>query len=65
MRNGRRQDEIAKLAYDLWERRGQPLGSPEVDWYAAERILGLPDSQEDFSPFSVHLSPEEGAYGEP
>ena len=65
MRNGSRQDEIAKLAYDLWERRGHPLGSPEVDWYAAERILDLPDSQEDFSPFSVHLRPEEGAYGEP
>jgi hypothetical protein len=27
-----RHDEIAKLAYELWERRGHPLGSPEIDW---------------------------------
>ena len=29
----------AKLAYQLWERRGCPFGSPEVDWMAAEAIL--------------------------
>jgi hypothetical protein len=29
----------AKLAYELWERRGYPLGSPEVDWRAAEQAL--------------------------
>lgn len=28
-----------KLAYELWERRGCPLGSPEVDWVAAEQAL--------------------------
>lgn len=27
----------AKLAYELWGRRGCPLGSPEVDWLAAEQ----------------------------
>jgi hypothetical protein len=30
---------MAKLAYELWERRGCPLGSPEVDWLAAEQTL--------------------------
>jgi Protein of unknown function (DUF2934) len=29
----------AKLAYELWERRGCPSGSPEVDWLAAEQAL--------------------------
>lgn len=29
----------AKLAYELWERRGCPLGSPEADWLAAEQAL--------------------------
>ena len=29
-------EEIARLAYELWERRGRPLGSPEIDWYAAK-----------------------------
>jgi hypothetical protein len=32
-------NEIAVLAYDLWERRGRPLWSPEVDWFEAERQL--------------------------
>jgi hypothetical protein len=30
---------IEKLAYELWESRGCPLGSPEVDWYAAAAAL--------------------------
>jgi hypothetical protein len=49
-----RHDEIARLAYELWERRGRPLGSPEVDWYAAESALRVRDSQEQFSLLSVH-----------
>jgi hypothetical protein len=32
-------EDIAKLAYRLWEERGRPLGSPEVDWYQTEREL--------------------------
>ena len=60
-----RHDEIAKLAYELWERRGRPLGSPEIDWHAAENALGVPDSQEQFSLLSVRMEPEEGPYREP
>ncbi|HZU25459.1 MAG TPA: DUF2934 domain-containing protein [Bryobacteraceae bacterium] len=33
--------EIAVLAYALWEKRGRPIGSPEEDWFAAERALKL------------------------
>ncbi len=54
-------EEIARLAYELWERRGRPRGSPEIDWYAAESALGVRDSREEFSPFSLRLAPEEGA----
>ena len=57
-------DEIAKLAYELWQRRGHPLGSPEMDWYAAERALGVRDSREQFY-LSLSLEPEEGSYREP
>lgn len=41
-----RHEFVAKLAYKLWEERGRPLGSPEVDWFAAERAVysGLVDS---------------------
>jgi hypothetical protein len=34
-----RNEFVAKLAYELWEKRGRPLGSPEVDWFAAEQAV--------------------------
>ncbi len=34
-------EEIAVLAYKLWRNRGEPLGSPEVDWERAEATLQL------------------------
>jgi Protein of unknown function (DUF2934) len=34
-----RHNEIEKLAYQLWEERGRPLGSLEEDWFRAEREL--------------------------
>ncbi|MBS1857939.1 MAG: DUF2934 domain-containing protein [Acidobacteria bacterium] len=30
---------IAALAYRLWQERGCPEGSSEIDWYRAERQL--------------------------
>jgi len=36
---GRPQENIAVLAYQLWIERGCPIGSPEDDWYEAERQL--------------------------
>jgi hypothetical protein len=35
--------EIAARAYTLWELRGKPLGSPEVDWYEAKKQLERDD----------------------
>ena len=57
--------EIARLAYELWESRGRPLGSPEMDWHAAESALGVRDSREEFSLPGVRFEPEERAYREP
>ena len=34
-----RHEFVAKLAYKLWEQRGRPVDSPEVDWFAAERAV--------------------------
>jgi hypothetical protein len=34
-----RHEFVAKLAYELWTQRGRPFGSPEVDWFAAERVV--------------------------
>ena len=33
------QEEIARLAYAYWEARGRQHGSPQEDWYRAERDL--------------------------
>ena len=34
-----KQQEIAMLAYTLWEARGCPVGTPEEDWFNAKRAL--------------------------
>ena len=34
-----RHEEVESLAYKLWEERGAPLGTPEVDWFRAEEEL--------------------------
>lgn len=33
------QSQIAAAAYELWQARGCPVGSPEDDWFRAEREL--------------------------
>lgn len=50
-------DAVAKLAYDLWLSRGYPHGSPEEDWYEAERILKHNVDHVETSP-SEEISPE-------
>lgn len=34
-----RHEIVRELAYQHWEKRGRPFGSPEVDWFAAEGAL--------------------------
>ena len=33
------EEDIAALAYELWQARGCPDGSPDEDWYQAVEIL--------------------------
>ncbi len=33
------QQDIAKLAYAIWQKRGSPIGSGEEDWIEAEKQL--------------------------
>jgi hypothetical protein len=37
--NNARTEDIARLAYSLWEARGGGDGSPEEDWLRAEQEL--------------------------
>ena len=32
-------DDIERLAYELWQERGSPQGSPEIDWLKAQRTF--------------------------
>ena len=32
-------EDIARLAYSLWQARGEAPGSPEQDWHQAEELL--------------------------
>ena len=34
-------EEIGQLAHQFWERRGRPCGTPEADWFRAERVLSM------------------------
>jgi hypothetical protein len=36
--------EIALCAYEYWQERGCPLGTPETDWFRAEQELTKPES---------------------
>jgi hypothetical protein len=31
--------EIAILAYEHWQKRGRPFGSPQIDWFRAVEDL--------------------------
>jgi hypothetical protein len=32
-------DDIIRLAYEFWQERGSPDGSPEIDWQKAEETF--------------------------
>lgn len=51
-------DQIERLAYSYWERRGRPVGSPDIDWLRAERELLSEMNTADQLPFSsMHMGP--------
>ena len=54
----------AKLAYQFWEQRGRPVGSPEVDWFAAEKVLASAqrDPKLDFPFYGITLEANEGPF---
>jgi hypothetical protein len=59
---GDRHHLTEKLAYIYWERRGRPLGSPEVDWAAAEKTLApsFNHSENELPLYSLQFEPNEG-----
>lgn len=62
---GANSDELTrKLAYENWERRGRPFGSPEIDWSAAEKALASSrgPSEGEFSLMGLQVEPDEEPY---
>jgi hypothetical protein len=41
-------EEIARLAYSYWEARGRQHGSPNEDWFRAERELWKPKLDKEY-----------------
>jgi hypothetical protein len=53
-------EQIEKLAYQLWEERGRPLGSPADDWFRAEQEFIQSSDSPSRLPFSsLTLEPVE------
>jgi DUF2934 family protein len=52
-----RHEQVARLAYELWERNGRPAGSAERDWLMAEQILEFLDpAKPPFGAFSLEAN---------
>jgi hypothetical protein len=38
-------EDVAILAFGLWQERGAPIGTPEIDWFLAEAKLKDAEAQ--------------------
>jgi hypothetical protein len=52
-----RHELVQELAYQHWEERGSPLGSPEIDWFAAEKAM-----RAQLLGSGIDLGPDEDLY---
>ena len=61
---GDAREATAKLAYELWERRGRPVGSPDVDWFEAEKALAPAqrDPKMDLPLYGITLEANEAPF---
>jgi hypothetical protein len=51
----------ATLAYQLWEQRGRPHGTPETDWQEAERRISS-ELNSDLPLIGFRTGPKEGVF---
>ena len=52
-----RHELVQKLAHQHWEKRGCPIGSPEIDWFVAEK-----DVRAYLLASGIELGPDEDLY---
>ena len=58
------QEQIQERAFYLWEQRGPPEGSPEIDWERAEREL-RGDTAEKYTASWSRPAPKAGGAVDP
>ncbi len=59
------QKEVEDLAYELWDRRGRPVGSPDDDWLGAEKLLSAEGPEEPSQLDLVEAGAEYDGFPEP
>jgi hypothetical protein len=52
-------EAIERLAYQLWQERGSPIGSPDEDWFRTEAEMRRIGPTEDLRLFAVAMGPTE------
>ena len=50
---------VEKLAYQFWQERGSPSGSPDEDWFRAEGKLSQLDQRRELPLFAFAMGPTE------
>jgi hypothetical protein len=55
-------EQVSNLAYRLWEARSRPFGSPDVDWFLAEKLV---NNYRLKSPFDEFLQKATAALNSP
>lgn len=49
--------QIEVLAYELWEKRGRPFGSPEEDWFRAQAAVNREQQEQDVPLCAMRFGP--------
>ena len=52
-------ESIQRLAYKLWQERGCPIGSPEIDWRHAEQNIRVLSSSLNLPLSNIMMEPLE------
>ena len=50
---------VQQLAYRLWQERGRPTGSPDLDWFQAEEQLRRERSSSEMPLYAFSMEPDE------
>ena len=59
-------EQVAKLAYEIWERNGRPTGTARSDWLLAEQFLEFGDPEKPpFGALALETNTQSGSQTPP